>query len=471
MEDRQNKFRNTVIILIVLFLALIYYDLIHSATPVQALPQRIELDFPKLSGETVWIYTFSGSRVDSVNIRLDNRGKASVDYIQIERNVSTKSADYQGIAYFHIPEKGGGDFILSEKRLLITCPEEQFHGGMLEFPQSAENKFFRYVFQRKAYLSGQMEWLKAGEGFRVKSEELRVKGEEGFDWLYDKMVEENAREIRLLEDTVKKSSFLYAARLYEVIQYMQELYNTVQSLDQVQIKERIEEMENDLDIRALYHSGNLWTDVHNYYQGLFVGADADSVQTVYARSILTTLKRLEDPFFTAFLTTALTVCERTNRTKAQEVMLNDFIRTYPALPVHDPMLLRYLGLLNISKGSQAPPVAGLSRPLSGKAILIFFESDCALCVNEVEQLIKRYGEFSEKGYRIVSVSADIHDNNYMSFSARFPWDKADRLCDFKGFGGDNFKNFGIIGTPTIFVIDENGIIKSKNAAVSEIKNF
>jgi protein-disulfide isomerase len=128
-----------------------------------------------------------------------------------------------------------------------------------------------------------------------------------------------------------------------------------------------------------------------------------------------------------------------------------------------------LGALSLNKGARAPQIAGLEKPISQPAIIIFFDSDCDHCRDEIDWTIEHYKEITGKGYRVVSIASDIHENNYKMLAATFPWAQADRLCDFKGMAGENFKNYGIIGTPTIFAIDKNGVIVGKYAKVSEIE--
>ena len=435
---------------------------------IQVFPQTIELDFPKLSGDTAWIYSFSGSRVDSLSVTLDTKGKAIVVFPQQE---------YRGMAYLYFPQKGGGEFIIAEKSLRITCPETQFRAEMLEFPQSEENSFLRWGFQWRNYLMQQKEWLEASpvspspqkwEGTSSLLEELSKASFSSSEGILRNMLEENKKAIQKLDDAIKNSP-LYSARLIGLIGFMQRLYLATQSPDPNMKRTLIDEMENKVDINALFHSGNLWTDVHSYYLNLFSGENGDSLQTAYAASISSVMRRLEEPVLTAFLSTALTVCERANRQIAQEVMLFNFITMYPTLPISDPKVKRMLGALSLNKGSQAPPIDGISNPVTQPVILIFFESDCDHCVHELDWLIENYKEITAKGYRIISIAADMQRNNYQNLSSVFPWDKADRICDFKGMEGQNFKNYGIIGTPTIFIVDKKGMIIGKYAKMEETR--
>ncbi|MCL2652055.1 MAG: thioredoxin family protein, partial [Candidatus Azobacteroides sp.] len=70
-----------------------------------------------------------------------------------------------------------------------------------------------------------------------------------------------------------------------------------------------------------------------------------------------------------------------------------------------------------------------------------------------------------KGIRVISIAAD-HDENVFEYHAKdFPW--TDKLCDYQGFEGNNFKNYGVVATPTIYLIDENGNIQGKFATLQE----
>ena len=432
--------------------------------------QTVSLDFPKLSGNTAWIYYFTGSHADSLSVELDSQGKATVALPNSPKggNVAFPQG-YRGLAYLYIPQKGGGEFLLAENRVTVTCSVEQFNAGMLEFPQSEENEFMRWAFQWRGYLFNQKaENDKMMSAFGDKIDKSEPSS--GFTVLQSyglEMAELNEKAIQRL-DTVIANSPLYAARFMELMGFMQNLYNTIQLADTVRQQQLKTEMEQIVDINALFHAGKLWTDIHSWYPGLFIGGGGKPVEEEYAASVGFTLRRLEEPVLTAFLSEALLTCERQNFQKAQEIMLSHFILMYPTLPITDPKVKRMIDALSLNKGGLAPSIAGLENSISQPAIIIFFDSDCDHCRDEITWLAEHYSELTAKGYRIISIAADIQQNNYQNFVATLPWDKADRLCDFKGMSGENFKNYGIVGTPTIFVVDKNGTIVGKYAQMKEL---
>ena len=428
---------------------------IFAAVITSVFPQTVELDFPKLGGDTAWVYFFTGSRMDSLAAPSPQPPPAPPK----EGNASAQGSvwevvglpqGYRGLAYLYIPGRGVGEFILAEERVRISCAEERFNAMMLAFPGSEENDFMRWSFQWQNFLASQKAEMDKGEASY------------GLE-----MAKLNEKATHYLNDLIAASS-LYAARLMEWMGFMQRMYAAVQAADTAQQRILKNEMEHTLDIGALYHAGNLWIDIHSWYPGLFIGADGKPVEEDYAASVGRTLRRLEEPVLTAFLSEALVVCERQNLQKAQELMLTDFIMTYPTLPVGDPKVQRMLGALSLNKGAQAPTVAGLKTPLTQAAIIIFFDSECDHCRDEIDWLSEHYKELTEQGYRVISIAADVRENKYSNYAAAMPWNQEDRLCDFKGTEGANFKNYGVIGTPTIFAIDNNNIITGKYAKAKEI---
>ncbi|MDR0873499.1 MAG: redoxin domain-containing protein [Prevotellaceae bacterium] len=416
--------------------------------------QSIEIKLPKLGGRSAWFYSFTGNKVDSFDIKLDAKGTAKFAF---------PKKNYRGMAYFYVPQAGGMEVIIGEPQLQIAGNEESVHYTTVQYPQSKENAYLTRIFQRRSYLLSQQEWLKAGEQY------LDNKDDKAFAASLTTLLKENEKAVKLFDDSVKTSP-LYAARFMELTLFMQRLYQAVQKPDSVVQKNLQNEMQYRLDINALYTSGNLWTDVQTYYGGLFTqGESNEANDRAYAASVEKTLMRLQEPVRTAFFVAAATAADRNNRPFAVEQMAKDFLRNYPDTKVEDEKLQRILNVYRVEKGNIAPALAGLSKPITQPAILIFFDSNCDHCRHELDWLIEHFSEMTAKGYRIISIAADTQQGNYLNAAAAFPWAKDDRLCDYKGFSGENFKNYGIIGTPTIFQLDKTGKILGKFAKMEDIE--
>jgi len=44
----------------------------------------------------------------------------------------------------------------------------------------------------------------------------------------------------------------------------------------------------------------------------------------------------------------------------------------------------------------------------------------------------------------------------------------DNYCDLTGMNGGNFRNYAVMGTPTLYLLDKNGIVLKKSAMADEI---
>ena len=84
----------------------------------------------------------------------------------------------------------------------------------------------------------------------------------------------------------------------------------------------------------------------------------------------------------------------------------------------------------------------------------------------MDKLIKLYPQLIQQGYEVVSISADLDIYIYENYARKMPWKH--KYCDFRGFDGKDFLNYGIIGTPTFYQIDEEGIVRGRYVQVEDI---
>ncbi|MFV0311995.1 MAG: peroxiredoxin family protein [Dysgonomonas sp.] len=107
--------------------------------------------------------------------------------------------------------------------------------------------------------------------------------------------------------------------------------------------------------------------------------------------------------------------------------------------------------------------AGYSRTL-----LVFYQPDCENCHTQIDRLINDYPKLKKQNIRIVSISSDTNKDVFAGDVKRFPWPDSDKLCDYKGFAGINFVRYGIMSTPTFFLLDEKGAVIKRYALITDI---
>ena len=106
---------------------------------------------------------------------------------------------------------------------------------------------------------------------------------------------------------------------------------------------------------------------------------------------------------------------------------------------------------------------------STKTMLLFYASGCGPCENLLEKLPGHYENIKAKGVKIIAVSADQDEKIFKDKAKDFLW--KDVFCDYEGFRGINFRNYGVSGTPTIFLLDNTGKILLRTASLEEILGY
>ncbi|GHV18639.1 hypothetical protein FACS1894169_15450 [Bacteroidia bacterium] len=118
-------------------------------------------------------------------------------------------------------------------------------------------------------------------------------------------------------------------------------------------------------------------------------------------------------------------------------------------------------------GQTAPEiVAGDSLFLPKNSLIVFYETGCGNCHNELEELKRKYKLLTDNNIRVITISADVDRDVFVETATNFPW--ADKFCYFKGFDGENFRNYGIVGTPTFILTDKDGIVRGRYAQLREL---
>lgn len=413
--------------------------------------QTIHLDFPELPEKTVRFFYFKGNRIDSLITMLDTQGQAEI-----------KSLSHRGMTQMFIQSAGGIEFIIGEPSLKIVCNSEMISKESITFPGSKENDFLYTVLAQKSQLRNKNGWLQAGKQF--------YSGDKVLPDILDREIEKVRQETLSIDHMISSSS-LYAAGFIQWIDFMNRLFEIRQQPDSEKTKEIIREMETTADLNILFTSGQLWKNVMNFYINIFNRTNSSNDQENYAASINKIINRLDPEMKEKFLSGVIFECESYGWAKAEEIIFQHITSNYPDISFKDENLQRMLRFADSKEGNMAPTLLGAdSIPIclkSNMTLLFFYESGCDNCDSELSAIKNNYNLLAEKGIRIISVAADHDPAVYEYYSKDFSW--PDKLCDYNGFKGDNFKNYGVIATPTIFIIDANGNIQGRYAKLEETK--
>ena len=421
----------------------IFYTILLLIPALNLSAQVVELQAPPLSGRQAALYCFHGSKTDTIPAVIDASGKAT---FTISHEDSHEEM-YRGMAQLVVPGAGRIEIVVAEPDVLVECSSAILNNETGVFPQSEENNYLKQMAAIGNRYIQQQSWLQAAPELFSDSRLLTpVKA---------KLAEVN--DSMQTMDRELSASKLYAAKYYRLIGFLNRLYATVQRRDGEGAILVCKEMENSLDIASLYTSGQLWSSIMDYYFNLFNQTVNDSVkQKKYAESVLKTAKRLSNPYLEAYLAGSVTETGLYGWRDAEHKIIEGLLNQYKGFTSTEPKLQRAIDAYRVSDGEKLPPIVGLSEnsePYT-KMLILFYDSDCGHCTTEIANLTQIYPKLKEKGIRVVSIAADMNKEKFEAVSQQFLWQ--DKLCDFKGFAGENFVNYNVVGFPSLYLTDTGG---------------
>ncbi len=375
------------------------------------------------------VVTLCGIKAQQVNITLPQ--DANKEYVFIlnkginQDTIQSGRLNFAGNAIVNIPPKdkgyiGSGALIVKDTPALnMIVDQESF-----SVHQDADNK---YIFKN----SRENEYL--------------------YSFIQDKE--------KPAEDTS-----LYADYLIKLIRYMRDLNQVTTGHGGLMEKTSVRLYALDkLDVDRLYTSG-LW---YNIIDGI-TRLTAD--QEILGQDMVQILKRIKsDEVFEHLAENLVTITEQYGWDDAFDIIV-PYVQESGRIETPRDRMYAAFTMAKVRKGMSAPPVAGLAKLADGegfdKTLLVFYQPDCHNCEEQLELLIKDYSRFKEQNIRIVSISSDHNKETFVLDCEKFPW--SDKLCDFRGFAGVNYLNYGVLGTPTFFLLDKNYVVLGRYARVNDI---
>jgi peroxiredoxin len=422
--------KNQILTLTVLFLSFGYSAFAQNGA--------LSLHLPHFAGDTAYITAYGGKTIDTIaSIALDKSGNGQIG------NKLART----GLCFLLIKKNSVNfPFIWSVKEnQSLTCSSEYVYGEAVKFGGSAENdSVIAWNTQKKHIQDKQMFWH---EGRMLYAEATPQ------NIFIEKELAALQQQSDKLDITLNKSE-LFAAK-YLKIKYFVDKYSPFlgeYEQDSVLLAPFRSYYLDTLDIEALYAS-DMWfktfsallmvyRPLDNYQRdGVFIMEYEKDFQHIYRRIADRKIRSV-------FASDVKEISRQLGREfPLTELIINDLLPTGSPAPT-----------LTLKKGKEKIK----------NTLLIFYESGCNNCENELNQLIGNYPELKAKGIRVISIAADIDKTIYETNAARFPW--SDKYCDFNGLTGDNFRAYYAIGTPTIFAINKNGKITGRYARFADYLN-
>jgi peroxiredoxin len=261
-----------------------------------------------------------------------------------------------------------------------------------------------------------------------------------------------------------KDTSLYANRFIDIMQYVQRQSKALsQGGDLTEKAELRQYAQNKLDMECLYTS-SLWYFVIDNMVKL------SESQEALGKDIVKILSRTHSQeVFEALSGDIVTITEQFGLDDAFDIIV-PYIQASERIKTPKGKMFDAFTMAKIRKGMQAPAIQGYKKQTDiafpDKTVVIFYDPDCHNCEVQLEQLIKDYEKLKMRNIQVISISSSMETDEHSKDFNRFPW--TNKLCDYKGFAGNNFKNYGVLGTPTIFLLDKDNKVLGRYALVSKM---
>lgn len=313
---------------------------------------------------------------------------------------------------------------------------------------------------------------------------LQMKGERAFNMIINhenfsvkqapdekyifKDSKENGYLYAIMQDGVRptQDTTLYAFHFIELIRYMQHLNKLTTQGGSLMDKANARFYAlNQLNVEQLYTS-SIW---YNIIDGL-TKLTAD--QELMAEGMVRLMKRIKSQaVFEHLANNLIVITEQYGWDDAFDIIV-PYLEESQRITVPQGRIFEAFALAKIRNGTLAPALDGLFPSLEGagydRTLLVFYQPDCENCLVQIERLINDYPKLKEQNIRIVSISSDTNKDAFAEDVKRYPWAHSDKLCDYKGFAGNNFVKYGIMSTPTFFLLNKEGRVIKRYALVADI---
>jgi hypothetical protein len=424
---------------------------------LQSFSQTINLEFPYFEGQTYDFTIFQGDK--RITLKSDTIPQGGKVQLTIPENYK----DYKGMAQWYLTNSatgGGLDLIINNENFSVSCQDSIPTAESIVYKNTTENISDKATYKKQQALFEKHDAMLATKrAYDNKSKLYEMASKE-----YDSILLQYEAYTKALNQ-----SPLYAAKFRQIVNLTMGIGSKIIINEKEKANNINDFMVNELDYEVLYTSNHWGGIISNWVQLQIKAIKDDAKMVTDATTILNRIK--DNKVYTDYVINITKELTKAGKDNALFALIE---------PVkNSKRLLNYDGVLNIYKqdlSGKAPDLIiknsnGTTTiktvALNSKhTLLLFYKSGCGPCETTIEGLKTNYAALSAKGLKIIALSSDTDANEFKTTSATFPW--KDTYCDLDGTNGVNFKNYAVIGTPTMYLLDSKGTIIKKLATVEEL---
>lgn len=423
--------------------------------------QNINLEFPYFAGKTFEFKIVQGDK--QIVVQKDTIPVGG----KLQLVLPDKYKGYKGMAMWHLTnnKNGGGlDFVINNESFSVSCLDSVPNETNIFYKNTKENIFLNTNYQEQQVIFAKHDAMLYATKAYPKNHVLYpvfAKEYETIQGEYNEFIKRT------------KASPLYAARFREIVNLTMGIGTIITQDEKLKAENINDIITNQLDFGALYTSNhwsgiiNNWVQMHNVVIRDDVGLihDIKSIlnrlpnNLLYTEFVISLTKELTKLGKDSVITALISTIKNSNQLLNYDGVLGIYQKTF---------LDKAPNLVIKTKSNQKDITneIDLSKQKTKYSLIIFYESGCGFCEQTLVDLRGKYKDLMNQGITIYSISADTDPVIFKETSSKHPW--GNDYCDLMGFNGVNFKNYSVIGTPMMYLVNKKGIIVSIMSSSKEL---
>lgn len=440
--------------------------------------QDIEMNFPKFAGKSYDFILFQGDHQETVfQGVIPKDGKFTL-------SVPGSYGTYTGMSRWLITgtkEGGGLDMFIPGHNFSVSCLEERPSEKSIAYINNEGDRELNKLFKhQQAILLRYQSMLAASRSYDSSS---------AYYSIFKSELEKQKNEYILFQKDLRENSD-YISRFLSIVNLTRGMGGTLSEREEDRGIDAANYISQYLDWNTLYTSGH-WSTIIESWVSIHSNVLKDPVD------FLKQFKTISDRISSAELYTDF--CGRVSYYLGQfgkdeyigliapvvmssgkiihyKGSLLSYIRGTVGLKGSDLVLEAYsensenkTSFANKNQGNVIVKISDLAGSNYDQVLLLFYQSDGGHCEKLLQELFVKYKKSISKKVRIIGVSSDRDKEVFNEKQQVLHW--KDLYCDYKGVAGVNYKNYGIIGTPTLILMDKTGIIIYRGASLRELQSY
>jgi len=428
---------------------------------------EIQLNFPHFAGHVYEWKIFQGKQeltVRSDEIPSDGR---------VTLTMPEEYQDYQGMTRWLLKKGGGLDMIYTGKGFSVECLSAQPGPDNIIYTANPENDFLKSQHRRQQTILDKLGAINHLLQVYTPEEDL-----------HKTALDEQAQLRQAFEQVQanRKDSPLYAARFGEIVDFTRGIADKIYDNPEDHTTYFNDFVTHTLNFEDLYTSGH-WDQVLHHW--LMMNIRSDKGDQAFIKRIDEALPRMDrEDIVAAFAEKAVPLLVEKGKDDLLPAIA-DHLENRPAVQkALSGSVKNMMASVKILTGQKAPDLVFHApvRTQTGTSvqdiiiktgsldadytILLFYQGECHLCEDALIDLANKYAGLEKQNVRVVAISADKTDKGFEKKLVYHQW--PDNYCDFTGMAGENFTNYGVLGVPTLFLLNQDGVVVKKTAIVDEL---